>query len=446
MKVHQGVTLDVVEQQARARAGRRADARDAAHAARRLERRRARDRLGLDGRRGLPRALRRPRRDQRRRARRARHAAPARDGGEQTTHTGARAGRARRDARAARRGHRRGRRGPLRRAHVRARHVRDGRRARRALRGDARQRRLLLPHHRNYGSHAIEAYRDSIEIARRADVPMRLAHCHLGFPGNRGRAGQLLRHARRGPRSRRRHRARRVPVPRPGSARAHAFLPGWALAGGSEATIARLRDPALRERLRHELEDVGTDGHHGVPVDWAAIVVDGSSIAERASAAGERPIDVYCALCARAGARRARSTTSRATRRTCARSCGTPPRAHGRLSTASSSARARTPAAGAPPRYLAVYVRELGLLPLEQAIRRFTSLPAQRLRLPARPPAARGWRRTSSCSTRTACATRRPEEPRQLPEGIPYVLVNGVVVADDSTHTGATPGRGLRSG
>ena len=50
--------------------------------------------------------------------------------------------------------------------------------------------RSTCPHHRNYGAHALAAYRDSIEIARRAGVPLHLAHCHLGFPQEPGpRAG-----------------------------------------------------------------------------------------------------------------------------------------------------------------------------------------------------------------------------------------------------------------
>ncbi len=269
---------------------------------------------------------------------------------------------------------------------------------------------FYCPHHRNYGSHAIEAYRDSIEIARRADVPMHLAHCHLGFPGNRGRAGELLAMLDAA-------RADGVDITLDtypylaGNTYAHAFLPGWALAGGSEATIARLRDPALRERLRHELEDVGTDGHHGVPVDWAAIVVDGSSIAERASAAGERPIDVYCALCADTGLAASalhhvgNEENVRAIMQDAGHTGGSDgilvgPRPHPR-------------GWGTFPRYLAVYVRE----PRAAAARAGDPplhVPAGAAPAPPRPAAScgRGWRRTSSCSTRTACATRRPTRSR----------------------------------
>jgi N-acyl-D-amino-acid deacylase len=51
---------------------------------------------------------------------------------------------------------------------------------------------FYCPHHRNYGLHALEAYGDSIEIARRAGVPLHLAHAHLGYEDYRGRALELL--------------------------------------------------------------------------------------------------------------------------------------------------------------------------------------------------------------------------------------------------------------
>ena len=128
---------------------------------------------------------------------------------------------------------------------------------------------FYCPHHRNYGSDALAAYRDCIEIARRAGVPLHYAHAHLGFPVNRGKAPELLAMVDAA-------RADGVDVTMDtypylaGSTYLHAYLPGWSLAGGPEATIARLRDPGLRERLRVEMEETGSDGAHGVPIDWSA--------------------------------------------------------------------------------------------------------------------------------------------------------------------------------
>src|SRR4051812_49461967 len=146
---------------------------------------------------------------------------------------------------------------------------------------------FYCPHHRNYGLHALEAYADSIAIAQRAEVPLHLAHAHLGFPVNRGRAHELLALFDESG----------IDVTMDtypylaGATYLHALLPGWVHAGGPDATIARLRDPDLRERLRVELEETGSDGFHDVPVDWADVIADGESIAAIAARAGARPID-----------------------------------------------------------------------------------------------------------------------------------------------------------
>ena len=238
------------------------------------------------------------------------------------------------------------------------------------------------PHHRNYGAHAIEAYRDSIEIARQAGVPLHLAHCHLGFPQNRGRAPELLAMLDAA-------RADGVEVTLDtypylaGSTYLHAFLPGWAMEGGAAGTVARLRDPALRERLRHELEDVGTDGHHGVPMDWSLVVTGGSSIAERAAERGAPAGRRLLRARAPTAAWRCPPRTTSATRRTCARSCST--RATRAAPTGSWSATCPTRAAGARSRATSRSTcASSGLLRLEDAVRRFTSLPARILRLPDR--------------------------------------------------------------
>ena len=219
---------------------------------------------------------------------------------------------------------------------------------------------VYMPHHRNYGAHALEAYRDSIEIARQAGVPLHLAHCHLGFPQNRGRAPELLAMLDAA-------RADGVEVTLDtypylaGSTYLHAFLPGWAMEGGAAATIARLRDPALRERLRHELEDVGTDGHHGIPMDWSLVVTGGRSIADRAAEAGRRPVDVYCELVADGGL--ALSATHHVGNEENVRAIMQHPCHTGGSDGILVGEVPHPRGWGTFPRYLAVYVRELGPAP-----------------------------------------------------------------------------------
>jgi N-acyl-D-amino-acid deacylase len=96
-------------------------------------------------------------------------------------------------------------------------------------------------------------------------------------------------------------------------------------------------------------------------------------------------------------------------------------------------------------RYLAVYVRELGVLSLSECVRHMTSLPAQRLGL-----ADRGLVRPGLAADITVFDPAAVEdlatydEPRRLARGFHHVAVNGQLVLDEGIHTGATPGRALR--
>ena len=298
------------------------------------------------------------------------------------------------------------------------------------------------PHHRNYGIHAIEGYRDSIEIARRAGVPLHLAHAHLGFACNRGRAGELLALIDGALDDGVDISLDSYPY-LAGATYLHALLPGWAHAGGPRATIARLRDPDLRERLRSELEETGSDGFHGVPVEWPTIVVDGVPISELARGSGRRPIDVYCDRCAESelGASAiihfGNEENVRATMLHRTHTAGSDGILVG--------ARPHPRGWGTFARYLAVYVRELGLLSWEGAIRKMTSLPARRLGLADRGLVRPGMAADLAVFDPTTVRDLATyEEPRRLAEGFHHVAVNGVLVVDGGVHTGATPGRALR--
>ncbi len=100
---------------------------------------------------------------------------------------------------------------------------------------------------------------------------------------------------------------------------------------------------------------------------------------------------------------------------------------------------------GTFPRYLAVYVRELGILSWEQAVHRMTGRPAARLGLADRGVLREGAYADVTCIDPLAVRdTATYDDPRRLPEGIPYVVVNGELVVDGGRRTGALPGRALR--
>jgi N-acyl-D-amino-acid deacylase len=313
---------------------------------------------------------------------------------------------------------------------------------------------FYCPHPRNYGLHALEAYQDSIEIARRAGVPLHLAHAHLGYEVNRGRAHELLAMVDRA-------RTDGVDVTMDtypylaGATYLHAFLPSWMHAGGSTETIARLRRPELRERLRVELEEQGSDGFHDIPMDWSIVVISGvrseaarrfvgRSVAEAAEEAGRRPIDFVCEL-----------LTEEELGVACIAHIGNEENVRTIMThpahTAGSDGilvgeQPHPRSYGTFPRYFAVYVRELGILSWEQAVRKMTSLPCQRLGFADRGLLRPGMAADVVClDPETVRDTATYEQPRQQPDGIPYVIVGGRVAVDDGHSTGELAGRALRS-
>ncbi len=301
---------------------------------------------------------------------------------------------------------------------------------------------IYSPHHRNYGMHALQAYADSIEIGRRAGIPVHLTHCHFGFPVNRNRAGELLKIIDDA-------RAEGVEVTMDaypylaGNTYLHALLPGWMNEGGTEAILERLQSADVRTRLRHDMEVVGSDGFHDVPLGWEMVVIDGVPLVEMAAQAGQDPFNFYCDLLikTRLGVSClvfiGNEENVQAIMQHPAHSIGSDGILVGE--------RPHPRGWGSHVRFLAHYTRDLGLLTWEEAIRKMTSASARRLGIMDRGILRPGFAADIAVFDPVRLHDRATyEAPRQYPEGMHYVLVNGILVVDDEQVTGETPGRALR--
>ncbi len=101
--------------------------------------------------------------------------------------------------------------------------------------------------------------------------------------------------------------------------------------------------------------------------------------------------------------------------------------------------------AGTYPRILGRFVRELNWLPLEEAVRKMTSLPAQRLRLNDRGLVKAGMKADLVLFDASRVIDRSTfQDPQKIAEGIEHVFVNGVEVWRGGAVTGAKPGRPIR--
>lgn len=318
----------------------------------------------------------------------------------------------------------------------------------------AQHRGFFAPHQRSYGAGALEGYAEMVEIARRSGCALHLTHATMNFDVNRGRAGELIDLIDAAL-------ADGVDITLdsypylPGSTTLAALLPGWAAAGGPDATLGRLRDPETRARIVHELDVTGSGGAHGVPVDWRAVEISGvrdpahagavgRTIADLAAAGGRPPAEVALDLLEadRLGTGILQHVGDEDNVRTIMRH----PRHTGGSDGILIGDKPHPRAWGTFPRYLGRYVREEGVLTLEDAIVHLSARPAERLGLTDRGRIAPGMVADLVLFDPDTVADRATfAEPRLQAAGIPWVLVAGVPVVAEGHRTQAVPGRALRS-
>jgi N-acyl-D-amino-acid deacylase len=312
---------------------------------------------------------------------------------------------------------------------------------------------FYCPHHRNYGMQAMQAYHDSIEIGRRAGVPVHLTHCHLGYAVNRGRATELLVAIDQA-------RAAGIEVTLDtypylaGNTYLHAFLPGWMHEGGVEATLARLKSADIHDRLRYEMEVAGSDGFNGVPMGWEMIQISGimgdhdpalvgMRLPDAAARASQTPYAFFVDLLiqTRLGVSCLAHIGNEENVQTILQHPAHMVGSDGILV----GERPHPRAWGAHVRFLAHYVRDMGLLSWEEGIRKMTSAAARRIGCLDRGLLRPGFMADLVVFDPKALRdTASYENPRSYPDGVSMVAVNGIPVIEEGEPTGATPGRALR--
>ncbi|MET7680298.1 D-aminoacylase [Streptomyces sp. NPDC005423] len=309
------------------------------------------------------------------------------------------------------------------------------------------------PHHRSYGAGALEAYAEMVELTREAGCALHLAHATMNFGVNEGRAPELLALLDEALAAGSDISLDTYPYT-PGCTTLAAVLPGWASAGGPEAVLERLADDSTAERIRHHLEVTGSDGCHGVPIDWDTIEISGvndpalaamvgRTVQRSADLNGETPWTTARRLLVedRLGPTILQHVGHEGNVRTIMRHRVHTGGSDGLLRGSKPHPRAY----GTFPRYLGHYVRELGLLSLEECVAHLTSRPAARLRLPDRGLVREGYRADLVLfDPATVAAGATFAAPRTPPTGIPYVLVDGRFVIEDGRRTDVLAGRSVR--
>ncbi|MBI1967425.1 MAG: D-aminoacylase [Gemmatimonadetes bacterium] len=320
---------------------------------------------------------------------------------------------------------------------------------------------VYATHMRNEGGQIDQALDETFRIARDADIPVEIWHLKISGRRNWGRMPRVLARIDSARAAGLDVTADQYPY-LAGATSLAASIPAWAHSGGADSLRWRLRDQATRARIRRELLAPphitdrfyrATEGPSGVivfPFADSLQYLQGKRLSELASARRRDPIDAMFDLLladhARTGAIyfiMSEADVEAALKRewvavNCDASAVAPDGPFGKEGT-------HPRAYGAFARILGHYVRDRKLLPLEAAVRKMTSLAAQRVGLTDRGLLRPGMAADITVFNPETVADRATfERPHQPSVGFEYVFVNGQAVLRGGRLTDARPGRGLR--
>jgi dihydroorotase/N-acyl-D-amino-acid deacylase len=317
--------------------------------------------------------------------------------------------------------------------------------------------------HQRSEADEIDASLDEVfRIAREAGVPATIHHLKTAYKQNWGRMPAVLRRIEQARSEGLDVAADQYPYIA-GSNPLDASLPVWAREGGRAAMVARLKAPATRAKIKAEIlqptsnwenQYLGSGGAAGILVSSvsrpALKPFQGRTLDDIAKAARKDPLDVLMDIIA--GDDTTGSGIMFFMNEDDMRLALKHPLVMLGTDSGGMAPDSPPPTAGVHPRawgsaarILGKYVREEKLLSLEEAVRKMTSLPAQRMRLwdrgVVRPGAFADLVVFDAATIRDRATF---EQPKQYAEGVRYVLVNGQLVVDGGQITTARPGRALR--
>ena len=332
-----------------------------------------------------------------------------------------------------------------------------------ALAGEAsRWGGIYATHLRSEGEAILPALDEALRVAREARIPVEIWHLKVAGKRNWGRMPEVVAKIES---------ARLQGLDVTADTYAYpawanglsSFIPPWAHDGGDARMIERLKDPVLRARLRKEILTATADWENewlnlpgpeailiGVVQNPNLLPLQGKTLAEVARSRHQDPLEALFDLLIEDNAftgiiafGMSEPDIVLALRQPWVSfdndAEGTSPT--GLLGKDFTHPRAY----GTFPRVLRKYVREDRILSLEEAVRKFSALPAQRLGLGDRGVLKVGlWADVVIFDPELVRDLATFENPNQLSKGMDFVLVNGVPVIAEGKPTGALPGKVLR--
>ena len=320
---------------------------------------------------------------------------------------------------------------------------------------------IYASHMRDEGQHIDDALNEVFRIAKEANIPAEVSHLKLSGRRSWGQMPRVLAKIDSARAAGLDVTADQYPYIRAATS-LDASIPTWAESGGWDSLLIRLRDPVTRARLRSEILNPSTESFYVAAGGGAGVLITGTfqdslrymqgkTVGEIAAARHRDPVETAFDIVLAEGGHRTDAVYAimdepdvQAAMKQWWVSVNTDfggVAPDGPLSTQSAHPRAY----GTFPRILGHYSRDLKLFPLEFAVRKMTSLAAQRVGLADRGLVRPGMFADITIFNPATVLDRATfEQPHQTSVGIAYVLVNGETVLKKGQLTSARPGRGLR--
>jgi N-acyl-D-amino-acid deacylase len=311
---------------------------------------------------------------------------------------------------------------------------------------------VYASHIRNEGEKVLEAIAEAIDIGRSANMPVEISHFKVSNKKVWGQSQKSIDLVERG-------RAEGLDVTvdqypyTASSTNLGTLIPSWVHAGGDEERKKRLADPATRKKIAAEMKENLRKRSGRKNYDYAVVAscrwdnsLEGKNISQISKERNKKSnldaeIQTVLWMQEKGGAQMVYHSMDE---RDVERILRYP------YSMVASDGGVRQFGQGVPhprsygtnARVLGRYVREKGTIRLEEAIRKMTSLPAQRFRLTERGLVRPGmWADIVVFDPKTVADTATFTKPHSYAVGFSFVLVNGEVVIENGKHTGARPGQ-----
>ena len=322
---------------------------------------------------------------------------------------------------------------------------------------------IYASHIRDEGAGLVDAVREAIEIGERGGLPVEIFHFKAAYEPGWGTLLQAAAAEIDAARARGVDVAADVYPYTAGGTGLEATIPSWAFDGGMDSVRARIARPEVRVRLKRELR-TGYEGWWNIVEaagGWDRIVLvnarnaanarfENMTLSEIGAAWGKEPADAAWDLVSQGEGRvmaiyhmMSEDDVRWALQRPWV-SVGSDAGAALDPGTTDALGLPHPRSYGTFPRILARYVRDTGVLTLEEAVRKMTSWPATRMRLEGRGVLRAGaWADVTIFDLDAVEDRATYEEPTLFPAGVRYVLVNGEVTIDGERHAGARSGHVL---